>query len=69
MTAISLTDTRRERVGGGVIRRPPAIEGEADSLAKVTGELVCLNVPEGEATVAVHTSHGQKVSQPLSVGT
>lgn len=44
-------------------------KGEIDSLAKETGELVCLSVPEDEATVAVHTSHGQKVSQTMSVGT
>lgn len=44
-------------------------KGEADSLAKATGELVCLNVPENEMTVVVHTSHGQKVSQTMNIGT
>lgn len=43
--------------------------GEIESLAKETGELACLGVPEGGMTVVVHTTQGEKASQTISDGT
>ncbi|MFB6307999.1 MAG: IclR family transcriptional regulator [Haloarculaceae archaeon] len=43
--------------------------GEIESLAKETGELTCLCVPEEGRTVIVHTARGEKASQTISDGT
>lgn len=44
-------------------------EREIGSLAKETGELACLAVPEDGMTGIVHTASGEKASQTISDGT
>jgi DNA-binding IclR family transcriptional regulator len=43
--------------------------GEIESLAKETGELACLGVPEDGHAIVLHSARGEKAAQTISDGT